>query len=708
MMRPVMFSPSRPCAQFAAWGLALALAGAASAYADINVVFTGNRSFDQAKLKAPIAAELKEISTDGLTPARADDAAYYVAAFYRKSGYSEVSVTYSIAGGTLTLKIHEGPRTLLHQITFTGNEHATREELLQYMVGADEKQLAKDPNQFPYTTSEVQAGVDRIRGLYLSEGYLNVAIDASKVRLSGNGARADVDVHIVEGVHFTYNFDSIDFEGNTLFPRSDLVKALGNALVEEQKLPTVTTLHKQKNLPNPNTLDRSFSPGIENTMQRNLVSFYKSKGYFQAEVSVKADPKLAKHGKVRISFTIKPGALFHFDGVTVKDETKKKPRLNPNFLPKRFAPLNGQVYDPAKLDETFREMLRTGLFENLRVTPTPIAGDQIRLDLTESEAKSKELGFTVGYGSYEGATVGLRAADRDIFGFGRPLTFSADYSQRGFRGELLYVDPWFLDSKYAMRDRIYSQIRDEVGYSHNDEGARIDFTRKVMPHLELGVFVEGEHTNVGSPSTGTTIDPSLLGPTNYTVLSVGLTQTTDYRNDPINPGRGFILTSAFDFGTINGEPGYLRGSARFSYYLPVGKCLLAFGARGGYIDSLHGELPIDLRFFNGGGTTVRSFGERELGPRDNHGNPLGGDLFTVFNVEFTFPISGGLQGAAFVDAGSLRNPSIPGESDLRYAVGLGLRYKLPIGPLRLDYGVNPDRHPGESFGAFYFSFGFAF
>jgi outer membrane protein insertion porin family len=219
---------------------------------------------------------------------------------------------------------------------------------------------------------------------------------------------------------------------------------------------------------------------------------------------------------------------------------------------------------------------------------------------------------------------------------------------------------------------------------------------------------------VSDALTGTTISQALLGPRDYTRISFGLTQTTDYRNDPINPARGFIFTSSFDFGLINGEAGFLRGSARFSYYLPVGKCLLAFGARGGYIDSLMGELPIDVRFLNGGGTTVRSFAERALGPRDDHENPIGGNLFTVFNVEFTFPISGGLEGAAFVDAGSLHSNDIvegshvSADSGLRFATGLGLRYKLPIGPLRLDYGVNPDRRPGEAFGAFNFSFGFAF
>ena len=75
----------------------------------------------------------------------------------------------------------------------------------------------------------------------------------------------------------------------------------------------------------------------------------------------------------------------------------------------------------------------------------------------------------------------------------------------------------------------------------------------------------------------------------------------------------------------------------------------------------------------------------------------------------TFPIYGELQGAIFFDAGNLLPTTEHlGLDDMRYAIGGGLRYKLPIGPIRLDYGVNPDPHRGEDQGAFHFSFGFAF
>ena len=701
-----------PRAGWILWAIALMAVGSRHARADVPVEFSGNNSFPAATLRTQLSAELREISAQGLTPARADDAAFYIGSYYRKAGYSQVTVDYEIQGAALLLKIHEGPLTLIDKLSFVGNAHVPESQLYQYMIGATSENLEKKPSDFPYTSTETQAGVDRVRGLYLSLGYLHVAVDPPEIRLSKDGTRADITLRIAEGTRYTFNINAIEFDGTPVFSREELIKTLGAELKEEQQMPAVSLTHSERKLPDPNTLDRSFSPGIDATMQRNLQSFYKAHGYYKAEVGSTADPAKAVDGKVSITFTVHPHGVFRFGGVTVKNETER-PRLNPNFLPKRFAHLEGEVYDPAKLDETFREVLRSGLFENLRVTPTPLDDNTIRLDLTESEAKSKELGFSGGYGSYEGAMLGFQAADRDLFGTGRPLTFNLGASERGILGELLYVDPWFFDSQFATRSRLYSQLRNEEGYSHDDIGLREEITRKIFPHFELGAFADAAHTSVSNSLTGTSIPQELLGPTEYTRVSIGLNQTTDFRNDPINVERGFIFTSSLEFGLINGEPGFIRALGRFSYYLPVDKCLLAFGARGGYLDSLMGELPIDVRFFNGGGATVRSFPERGLGPTDDHRNPLGGNLLTIFNVELTFPITGGLEGAVFADAGSLHNSDIVGSGSsaaggMRYGIGPGLRYKLPIGPLRIDYGLNPDRRPGEGLGAFYFSFGFAF
>jgi len=312
-----------PRAGWILWGIALICIGPLRVRADVPVEFTGNKSFDNAKLRAQIAGELRDISAEGLTPARGDDAAFYVGSYYRKAGYSQVKVDYEIRGGALRLKIDEGPLTLIHKLHFIGNAHATESQMYEYMVGATPERLEKNPKDFPYTAADIQAGVDRLRGLYLSAGFLHIAIDASKIQLSNGDTQADITIQITEGARYLYTLESIQFDGALIFPREQLIKALRLALTEEQQIPTTLATHTQRKLANPDALDRSFSPDIVSTMQRNLQSFYKSHGYYQAEIASTADPARAVNGMVPITLTVQPNGLYRFGGVNVTNNTKR-------------------------------------------------------------------------------------------------------------------------------------------------------------------------------------------------------------------------------------------------------------------------------------------------------------------------------------------------------------------------------------------------
>jgi len=644
-----------------------------------KVEITGATSFPEDELRTAMAMQIREIDEKGASPARADDAAYYLGAYYRKNGYPKVQTDYSISGDKVIIKIQEGPRSLVRGLNFTGNQSYPPATLFEYMIGVTPEQFAKQPDMVPYNAGEVAAGADRVRGFYVSEGYLDATVDAADVKLTENDTRADLTVHIVEGTRYVVG--DVTFSGQTLYTREELITALREPI------------------------DGPFSHTRAVSMERNLESFYRARGYFQAKVDLQADAKAAKRGRVPIHFKATPGPLFHFDGATAKNTTER-PRLRESFLPKRFKHLTGQVYDPEKVDEVFRELLRTGLFTTLRLSPTALPDHTVRLDFLAEEAKAREVGFTLGYGSYDGVKVGLRLADKNLLGNGRPLTFSADYSQRGLSAELMYFDQWFLDHpKLNFRAKVFSVNRDEEGYTKEETGVRAELGWKITPRLELGLFAQQSKAKI----TNATIDPLLLGPTDYTFTSVGLTQTLDFRDSPIAPTRGWIFSSAVDVGLVDNEQSFTREVVRFSWYIPISRCQLALGARVGAIQPVAESIPIDIRFFNGGAMTVRSFAERELGPKDSGGNPLGGEFYTVFNAEFTFPLGlAGLQGAVFADAGNLVGHDDAGVDDLRYALGVGLRYALPVGPLRLDYGVNPDRRPGEDFGAFHFSFGVAF
>jgi outer membrane protein assembly complex protein YaeT len=637
----------------------------------------GNATLTEDELRKAIAGQIQEIVASGLTAPRADDAAYYLGAHYRRSGFARADVTYRIAGKQLTLIIREGPRSLLSSVQFVGNAAFPDAQLADYLIGAPLTALAEKPEQFPYNAGSLSAGADRVRDFYVSEGYLDATVDASQVTMSAGETRAAATVRIVEGRRYT--FGAVRFvEPRGLFSSDEMQSALGE------------------------TATGAYSGGKVVAMQRNLQSHLRSRGYFEAEVKVEADPARHAGGAVPLTFRIATGGLYRFGHVRVRNEGG---RLEEDFLPKRFEHLQGETYDPEKLDETFREMLRTSLFNNLRISTSARGGQFVDLDLLAEEAPAKEVGFTLGFGSYDGATVGVRLGDRNLFGHGRPLTFAADWSQRGLNGELLYVNPWLFDTRFALRSRLYSALREEEGYSKSALGLRFDLGRRVAANLEVAAFAALEKVAVSDA----TIDPLELGLTDYLLTDVGLTLTYDRRDDPLGPTRGFIAGAALDFGMLDGEPAFLRGTVRFSYYLPLpGRTLLALGARAGAISPIVDVIPIDVRFFNGGANSVRSFAERDLGPKDAQGNPLGGEFYTVFNAELVFPLWKALQGAVFVDAGNLTNFDEAGLNDLRYGIGAGLRYKLPVGPLRLDYGVNPSPRADEERGAFHFSFGFAF
>src|SRR5829696_4130557 len=95
--------------------------GIATNGASDNVRFSGNTTFTEEQLRAAISEQLREIREKGLTPARADDTAFYIGSYYRKAGFSKVDVSFDIRGNTLAVRIREGPRTLLGKLHFVGN-----------------------------------------------------------------------------------------------------------------------------------------------------------------------------------------------------------------------------------------------------------------------------------------------------------------------------------------------------------------------------------------------------------------------------------------------------------------------------------------------------------------------------------------------------------------------------------------------------------
>jgi outer membrane protein insertion porin family len=644
-----------------------------------RVRFIGNTKFNDRELSAALADPLAAIQQRGLSLPLADDTAYYLGVFYRRHGYAAVDVKYKIEGPYLELHISEGPFYKLGEIYFEGNKTFQPAVLKDYMIGTTRARFSQFKTQLPFVEADLVTGTSLLQSFYISQGFPQVQIVKLATLPDERRGVVDAVVTISEGPRFY--FGPITFSGNYGIAPTEFAA-------------------KIKSLTKP---PKPFSEAELQNLQRDLTFGFKKKGYFAASVTVTPNFQGAKDGRVPITVDAVPGPIYHF-GAFVEVQ-RPDARVRPEFLPRRFAQLRGETYDPDKLRDLYKKLYLTGLYDTIDIQEVPERDDTIKLLANPEEAKQKELGFYGGYDTFDGILAGANYTNRNIDGLGRIFSFFADYTGRGPDGEISYENPWLLESNIDFRAALGLSFKDLVGYTIQKYYGRIALTETFRKGIQTAAFFEAKEANV----TSLVITPeSLAGPTAYQLITAGLSQTFDFRDSPTNPRKGWVLDGTASFSeSVDGSSSFARFTGRYSTYFSLGKTLLALGARLGYMNAVQGAagVPIDERFFNGGSTTVRSFYETELSPKDNDNHPIGGLARSIFNVEYDVPIYGDLTGAAFFDAGGTGSAPF---DNFATGIGGGVRYNLPIGPVRVDYGLNPAPKKNQSSGVLSLSFGFAF
>src|SRR6266699_2988576 len=185
------------------------------------IEFRGQRAFGEKELRSVLKEEITTIDDFGLSPARADDLAFFLEVFYRKHGYANVNVHYAIESqDRLRLDISEGPRFTLGTVIFDGNAGEPSDKLFEYVVGPTRERYSKLEKKLPFVAADIQEGTNLVHRFYVADGFLDAVVDPPRYTFRREINQVDVVIPIHEGQQ--YFFGSLSFSGQTVYDAETL------------------------------------------------------------------------------------------------------------------------------------------------------------------------------------------------------------------------------------------------------------------------------------------------------------------------------------------------------------------------------------------------------------------------------------------------------------------------------------------------------
>jgi|SRR5882672_455346 len=636
---------------------------------DELVVFDGAKAVGASELLDLVSKDVARFEEDPRSPAL-DDAAYRIAYRYRLDGYSEVEITPRVERKKIIFQIREGRRFRLAQVHIDGATVFRQEELKEL---APSRILGNLP---PYSLRSIILMEDSILAAYRERGFLDVGVTH---RLS-----------IQEG------------EENRIVVWFKISEAQPVTVTEIRGLPAEPGLEEKTRV----TLGRPYTPGTGESLEATIVDYYREHGHPFATARIR--PQVDRTtGSAVLEVELREGPTATLEEAKIIGPIWTREA----FIRNRAGLTVGQEYHSSDLRRAEERLMATNIFKRVRVSPSP--GQQeaatVPLEIEVEEREGAEASIRGGYGSFEGLRVGADLTGVNIWGGAESVRVGGFVSKVGYRGESELGVPYLFGTELRLGISGYYESREYPSYDALARGGVLSFSYPLLEVLTGTVGVR--HANIVTSNVDPSVPPGDLLDFNYTAFF--LSPTLDLRDNALNPSRGILLTGEISYSpsTLLSDVEFWNASGRFSYFFPFpGGLVFAASFQGGVIAPIGGtdEIPIALRYFAGGTNTVRGYKFEKLGPKVN-GEATGGEVFLAVQSELRFPLFSDFQGAVFFDEGGVWFDRLRVNlTELRWAVGVGLRFATPAGALSADVGWNPAPRQGEYPVEFHLSVGFPF
>lgn len=658
---------------------------------DRRLSIEGTPGDERRDLRRAIASLVERFEETGKR-SYVDDAAYEAERYLRTRGFSRAEVRYELTTEGARLDVAAGPRATLGQVTvrLKGESPLPVEDLERYVNGPRTGLFGRGP--MLYIEDRVSRAADSVARDLVALGHLDATATLDDPGPGDDGGAVDVVLEVDAGAAYTVGEVTFALE-RTAEGLSDEAQAQVDAALER----IVGGMDQA----------RTFRPQMSGTLRGAIVEALGNRGHpdAAAEVSTTID---RTQRRVDLAVMARPGPYVVLGDVHVQGEV----RTRASFLQSRMRIVRGDVYDASKLRRSLRALYRTGLFR--QVTADLEGEGEMRSILVDViERPSIELYAEPGFGSYELGRLTVGARDRNLFGRGIGASAEATVAVRALRANIGLTDPWFLRQDLIGDLRLEFDQREEPSFTRESRGVGAFVTKEWNTHHASTL---GYRFRRSSARDIQAVDADVLEvQERINVAGVIATQRYDARDALFAPTSGGFAEASVELAAegLGSELEFLRTRFSSAVFAPLSDAdVVGVGLRLGVIAPAFDEttIPLQERFFAGGENSVRSFLESRLGPRDANGEPLGGEAFGALSLEWRHELGGAFQSALFVDAGFVESQSedLFALDDVRMGIGAGLRYLLPIGPLRIDAGFNPDRRAGEDEWAVHFAIGMPF
>jgi outer membrane protein assembly complex protein YaeT len=423
-----------------------------------------------------------------------------------------------------------------------------------------------------------------------------------------------------------------------------------------------------------------------------IISYYHSRGYMNADGRVET----AVHGSsVTINVVMEEGERFRFGNT----EFEGLEKIRSKIVSRGLDYVKNEPYNYSRIMSSISRLHSLGWFEEISVRTSTAPGKVIDVFFSVKEKPMKWVKGGIGYGSEEQERFSLTLTHSNFFSRGYKMETTGIWSRIWveYKAEFLNRHFWATKTEFSNTASWRREFRE--GYEMEAVKGALGFGRKLTRDIQGNLKYRLERNLIYHVAP----EISKETPGHSRTRAVSIVLNMDTTDHPFYPAKGqryeFLIERSG--GIWGGDINLYKTHLAFTSYFRIFRELsMAVDIKGGFVRETGAtrDVPIFEKFFTGGANSIRGYAERSVGPMDAEGNPLGGKVISGSNVELRYPIYKKLRGAVFADGGqTAEKTSGIGMSKWKYGAGIGLRYRTPVGPIRVDLGwkLNPDKELDE-------------